>query len=85
LKDIDVIIGADICFWYTMYDSLKKLISRALHEGVQLVAIAAPERPMFDNLGEHFIKKRKGEILDWAVQCPHPIEGRILKIGPFSY
>jgi predicted nicotinamide N-methyase len=81
LEGVDVMIGADICFWDTIVDSLKSLISRALDEGVQLVVIADPGRETFDRLGEYFAKKPGGVTLDWDVQSPHRIQGKILKIG----
>ena len=36
LQDIDVFIGADICFWHPMCNSLKMLLFRAVHIGIQL-------------------------------------------------
>ena len=81
LKDIDVVIGADICFWDSMVDPLKRLILRALRAGVQQVIIADPGRPTFEKMCEYFIKKRGGEKLDWIAQRPRRIQGQILKIG----
>ena len=81
LKDVDVVIGADICFWDTMVDPIKGFISRALITGVRLVLIADPGRSPFEELGEYFVKNRKGVAMDWSVSSPHPIHGRILKIA----
>jgi predicted nicotinamide N-methyase len=81
LKDVDVVIGADICFWDTMVDSMKRFISRALVKGVRMVLIADPGRSPFEELGEYFVKDRKGVAMDWSVRSPHPIHGRILKIA----
>lgn len=80
LKDIDVIIGADICFWDSMVDSLKRLICRALGEGVRLVVIADPGRSSFDKLGGYFVEKLTGKMLNRTVRSPYLIKGRILKI-----
>ena len=80
LRDFDIMIGADICFWDKMVDPLKRLILRALRAGVHLVLIADPGRSPFDELGQYFIKKGIGEMLDWTVQRPRRIQGRILKI-----
>lgn len=84
LRNVDVLIGADICFWDKMVDSLKELVCRALHRGVQMVVIADPGRPSFHQLGEYFTKKGGGEILNRGIQHPHPIQGQILKIGKWS-
>ena len=81
LKDVEVLLGADICFWDTLARPLKNLILRALRAGVQLVLIADPGRPPFEEVAEYFVDKRGGEILDWTAQRPRRSEGRILKIG----
>ena len=81
LREMDVILGTDICFWDEMVKPLKKLILRALRGGVPLVLIADPGRPPFEEVGEYFVAKRGGQILDWTAQRPQRSEGRILKIG----
>ena len=80
-KNMDIMIGADICFWDAMVDPLKRLIIRALDAGVQHVLIADPGRPTFDKVVKYFIKKRSGEMLYRTVQRPYRIQGRILKIS----
>jgi predicted nicotinamide N-methyase len=81
LQNIDVIIGADICFWDKMVYPLKRLIRRALNAGVQLVIIADPGRSPFEKTSKYFVKKRKGETLDWRIQRPRNIQGQLLKIN----
>jgi predicted nicotinamide N-methyase len=81
LKEVDVLIGADICFWDTMVGPLKKLINRSLRQGVQMVVIADPGRPTFNKVADHFCTNGMGESLNWDVTHPHPIQGKILKIG----
>jgi predicted nicotinamide N-methyase len=80
LKNVDVLLGADICFWDSMIDPLKKLIHRALRAGVNIVLIADPGRSTFDRLGKHLCDEMEGEILDWEVRRPRRIDGQILKI-----
>ena len=80
LKDVDLMIGTDICFWDTMVEPLIKLILRALRSGVQLVVIADPGRPTFEKIGDYFASKRKTEVFDWTSKRPRPIRGRLLKI-----
>jgi predicted nicotinamide N-methyase len=82
LKGIDVMIGADICFWDNQVEPLKRLIVRALRNGVRLVAISDPGRPTFDKVAQYFQKKYDGEILDWTARSPRLIQGNILKIAP---
>ena len=81
LKNFDVLIGADICFWDKLARSLKRLINRAFKTGSRMVLIADPGRPTFNELAEYFAEKRGAEILDWTVQRPRRIQGRILKVG----
>ena len=81
LKEVDLLIGADVCFWDDMVKPLKKLILRALRAKVQQVLISDPGRPPFEEIGEYFSSKRGGEILDWTAQRPRRTEGRILKIN----
>jgi predicted nicotinamide N-methyase len=85
LEDFDVVIGSDICFWGTMADSLKGLIGRALATGVQLVLIADPGRSPFEELGAYFVENHEGEMMNWAVENPYSIHGRILKVGSLTY
>jgi predicted nicotinamide N-methyase len=80
LKAVDVLIGADICFWPKMVDPLKRLIKRSLSAGVELVVIADPGRLPFEKLGEYFVKNWRGDLLDWTVQRPKRIKGRILEV-----
>ena len=82
LKPFDVVIGADICYWDSMVDPLRKFIRRALRCGVRQVLIADPGRPTFEQIAEYFVKQGTGEVFDWKTRRPRLIEGRIFKIGP---
>ncbi|MFC1532590.1 methyltransferase, partial [Thermodesulfobacteriota bacterium] len=84
LCDTDILIGTDICFWDDMIDPLRRLIRRALNNGVGLVLIADPVRSPFEELCRYFTDKAGGEALDWSVQRPRPIQGQILKISGSS-
>lgn len=57
LKQFDVILGADICFWDEMADLLYNLTARAMKAGVTQVMIADPCRPPFTSLAERCKKK----------------------------
>ena len=83
LQKVDVLIGADVCFWDTLVKPLKNLILRALRAKVKQVLISDPGRPPFEEVADYFISKKRGEILDWTAQRPRRSEGRILKIGDF--
>ncbi|MBN2124375.1 MAG: methyltransferase [Deltaproteobacteria bacterium] len=81
LNGVDVVIGADICFWDTLIDPLIQFIGLALGSGVKLVVIADPGRASFEDLETYCVGNMSGEALGWEVIRPHPIQGRILKIG----
>jgi predicted nicotinamide N-methyase len=81
LKNVDVLIGADICFWNKMTDPLKRLIRRSLRAGVRKVLIADPGRSPFEDLGEYFVERGRGKILNWSIKHPRNIQGRILEIA----
>ncbi len=80
LKDIDVILGSDICFWDSLISPLKLLILRGLRAGIRAVLISDPGRDPFEELGNYFVKKKMGEIIDWSTLRPNRIQGRILRI-----
>lgn len=81
LKNTDVMIGADICFWDNMVETLKKMIIRALEYGVKNIIFADPGRPTFERLGQYFKSEGIGEILNWDISRPYSIQGRILRVG----
>lgn len=80
-KNIDVMIGADICFWDNMVEILKQMIHRALNSGVKNIIFADPGRPTFERLGEYFQNKGMGDIVNWDICHPYSVQGRILRVG----
>lgn len=80
LEGIDILLGADICFWDSITEPLKKLIFRAKRAGVKQVYISDPIRSPFEELCEYFVGKRGGEVIDWIATEPRDILGQILKI-----
>ncbi|MEJ2024153.1 MAG: class I SAM-dependent methyltransferase [Deltaproteobacteria bacterium] len=80
LRGVDMMIGADICFWDSLADSLRALICRALNEGVQNVLIADPGRSSFEKVSREFVEKRAAELWVRSTERPYPIDGRILSI-----
>jgi predicted nicotinamide N-methyase len=80
LKEIDVVIGGDICFWDNMVNPIKKLINRALRAGVNLIIIADPGRSPFVQMSNYFVKQGRGMVLDWAVHSPQGIQGKLLRL-----
>ena len=80
IKSHEIMIGADICFWEEMVEVLISLILRAFESGIKKVVIADPGRTPFESLGRYFIDQGKGKVMNWEVNHPHYIQGRILII-----
>ena len=80
-EQVDLLIGADICFWDNLVDPLRRLILRALSANVQQVLITDPGRSPFEQLGSYFINKGNGRVFDWTAQRPRRSQGRILSIA----
>ena len=84
LRNVDVMIGADICFWDNMVSPLEHLIGRALDMGVKLVLIADPGRSSFDKFSENSVKNMSGEMWDRTVEHPYSFQGKVMKTGSVS-
>jgi len=80
LRDTDMIVGADICFWDELVDPLRRLIQRALRWNVGTILIADPGRQPFEDLAAQFESRPDTEILDWDIDAPFEASGRILAI-----
>ena len=81
LKGTNLIIGADICFWDEMVDSVYKLIKKAMKVGVGQVIVADPGRPPFHALSEKVVKKFGGEVKEWEVDEEIKAEAYLLIAG----
>ena len=80
LADIDVIIGADICFWDELTDTLKHLIDMAIEAGVKKIILSDPERSPFLELAEHCVEEYFAELLPYNVDEPRRSSGCLLII-----
>ncbi len=80
LSGFDVLLGADVCFWNELSDSLHKLVRRAARAGVSHVLIADPGRPPFHTLCRRLLKRYEGVRYDWYATEPRRYEGEILHL-----
>ena len=84
------IIGADICFWDELADTLYNLVRRALRSGSQQIIIADPGRPPFWALAERAMLQLDGrndisvEIISRRVHTPLKTEKYLLRISSQS-
>ena len=80
LKQFDVVIGADICFWDELADTVYNLVEKAVDAGVSTIAIADPERPPFFDMAQRCIENFYAELNDYAVDEPRRASGCVLAI-----
>ena len=81
LREIDYLIGADICFWDSLVRPIHNLILRSFRAGVKGVLIADPGRSPFEAVGDSVLSRREGEVLSWTTSRPRTMHGRILRVG----
>ena len=53
LEGVDLLMGADICFWDEMTAQIVAMVDQALTCGVRLILIADPGRSSFKKLADH--------------------------------
>ncbi len=80
LDGIDLLIGADICFWDEMSAQVIPMIDKALASGVRLILIADPGRSSFERLADYCEASYGARTFNLTVRRPYPMCGRILKI-----
>jgi predicted nicotinamide N-methyase len=81
LSRIDLLIGAEICYWDDLAGQLADLVGSALVSGVRLIVIADPGRPPFDILEEFCRRQYHSRAVTWRIHHPYQFQGRILRIG----
>ena len=78
LKDIDLLIAADICFWDELVDPVYNLVKRAVKAGVKKVVIADPERSPFFEMAHRCEDKFCAEIVEWRTRKPVEASGALM-------
>ncbi len=53
LREHDILVGADVCFWPELGTALRHLIARALSLGIRKILLADPGRVTFMDLADH--------------------------------
>lgn len=80
LEGIDLLIGADICFWDEMPEQVIPMVDKALAARVRLILIADPGRSSFAKLADLCAARYGASTVKHAVRKPHPLGGHILRI-----
>ena len=81
LAGIDVVIGADICFWDEMTKPLLNLVKRAHKSGARVI-ISDPGRPPFFEMAEVCEAKLGADLNYWSAAEPHNKSGYVLDVMP---
>lgn len=80
LGDVNVITGADICFWDELTPVLFNLIRRALGQGVKRIIIADPGRSPFYDLAERCQKRFTARVVERRTHTPRALSADLLII-----
>ncbi|MBL7248911.1 class I SAM-dependent methyltransferase [Alloalcanivorax sp. C16-2] len=78
LAGVDVITGADICFWDELTPVLFNLIRRALGQGVKRIIIADPGRSPFYALAERCEARFNARVVERRTQTPRSLSADLL-------
>jgi len=81
LEGVELLVGADICFWDEMTAPLFKLLRRAMNAGVTRSIIADPGRPPFWALARKAEEKLDGDVIAHKIRRPKPAEKQLLVVG----
>jgi predicted nicotinamide N-methyase len=81
LRDFQLVIGGDICFWDEMKKPVYKLVEKAIDSGVGQVIIADPGRPPFHKMAEKVIKRVGGEVKEWSIDDEVKASAYLLIVG----
>lgn len=80
LKQFDLVLGADICFWDSMSTDLYNLTRRAKQAGDTRVVFTDPGRPPFRAMAEKAVRNLGAEYSDWFVKHPYNATGLVLDV-----
>lgn len=81
LRNVDVVLGTDICFWPSLDKDWRGLIKRAKKAGVSQILLADPGRSPFWKLVAHCEKQYDAEIWSHDIKKPMKSEKYILEIN----
>ncbi len=80
LLQMDMLVGADICFWDDLATELKQLLERAIACGVQRILLADPGRTSFETLVDYFRSHYNAKLIKRKQPGRTSKEGFILQI-----
>jgi predicted nicotinamide N-methyase len=81
LRQHDILIGADICFWPELTTRLRRLFERAILEEVGMILVADPGRSTFFRLAEHCQRNFGASVIDLKTPRRTGTDAHLLIIG----
>ena len=78
LREIDLLVAADICFWDELVNPVYNLVSRAVKAGVKKIIIADPERSPFLDVARRCEQRFCAELLPWRTSRPVSARGVLM-------
>ena len=78
LEGVDLLVGADICFWDELVKPVYNLVKRAADAGVGQVIIADQERSTFMEMAERCEDKLGAELMEWRTRGKMRVEGSLM-------
>ena len=82
LKRVDVLLGADVCFWDNLTPVLFNLFKRALRAGVKQIIIGDPSRSPFTALAERCGELSNSTVIARSMTRPVRASGELLIVRP---
>jgi predicted nicotinamide N-methyase len=80
LKQYDMLIAADICFWDELVNPVCNMVNRAVKAGVKHILIADPERSTFLEMAERCVDRHCADLIEWETRAPIKSRGAIMVI-----
>lgn len=80
-EGVELVIGADICFWDELTEPLFKMVRRANEAGVERVIVADPGRPPFWALANKAERKLEADLIAHRISKPRPAEKQLLIVA----
>ena len=78
LKDVDLLVAADICFWDELVNPVFNLVGRAVKAGVKKIVIADPERSTFLEMAQRCEDRFCAETIEWQTRKPVKARGALM-------
>lgn len=80
LKETDLIVAADVCFWDELIDPLHRMIRRAMRHGVKRVVLADPGRSCFEDLAAICDEEFRSILIDTSTKKPTKADGYVMVV-----